>query len=84
MPDHAMNDHGDAPRAVSRRAFLSTGAAGIGAAVLVTFPPRLGPAAGGVFFVPKNTLAAASDAELKRRAETAERVRRDETSVMTT
>jgi hypothetical protein len=35
MPDHAMNDHGGEPQPVSRRAFLSTGAAGIGAAALV-------------------------------------------------
>jgi hypothetical protein len=39
MPDHAMNDHGGEPQPVSRRAFLSTGAAGIGAAALVPGAP---------------------------------------------
>jgi 2-methylcitrate dehydratase PrpD len=39
MPDHAMDDHGGKPQAVSRRAFLSTGAAGIGAAALVPGAP---------------------------------------------
>jgi hypothetical protein len=39
MPDHAIDDRGDAPQPVSRRAFLSTGAAGIGAAALVPGAP---------------------------------------------
>jgi hypothetical protein len=46
MPGHAMNDHGDAPQAVSRRAFLSTGAAGISAAALVPGAPDASAQAG--------------------------------------
>jgi hypothetical protein len=39
MPDLVMDEHGGEPQAVSRRAFLSTGAAGIGAAALVPGAP---------------------------------------------
>jgi hypothetical protein len=39
MPDLAMDEHGGEPQAVSRRAFLSTGAAGISAAALVPGAP---------------------------------------------
>ena len=39
MPDLAMDEHGGEPQSVSRRAFLSTGAAGISAAALVPGAP---------------------------------------------
>jgi hypothetical protein len=39
MPDLAMDDHGGEPQPVSRRAFLSRGSAGIGAAALVPGAP---------------------------------------------
>ena len=39
MPDLATDEHGGEPQAVSRRAFLSTGAAGISAAALVSGAP---------------------------------------------
>ena len=39
MPDLATDEHGREPQAVSRRAFLSTGAAGISAAALVPGAP---------------------------------------------
>ena len=39
MPDLAMDEHGGEPQAVSRRAFLSTSAAGISAAALVPGAP---------------------------------------------
>jgi len=39
MADLATDEHGGEPQAVSRRAFLSTGAAGISAAALVPGAP---------------------------------------------
>jgi hypothetical protein len=47
MPDLAMDEHGGEPRAVSRRAFLSTGAAGMSAAALVPGAPDATAQTGG-------------------------------------